>query len=201
MTSRHDDDSNLINAYISGGASLFGLLSATVTGSLDLKDIDKAILRVNKVRICHVLTQEKDDSAKFVLSYRAKTREEMLTSELLSNINTTTCQEVANTGLNLTHFVIGVSYGGSCDITFKQVVRYFSVLFLFCHIQKIHDLEEFYFKRFQLTATIKVLFFSKTFNLLDISETDEYKQLTQELEMKVSDVFQLFILPSLCVSG
>ena len=76
------------------------------------------------------MTQEKDDSAKFVLSYRAKTREEMLTNELLSNINTTTCQEVANTGLNLTHFVIGVSYGGSCDITFKQVVRY-TFLFYF----------------------------------------------------------------------
>ena len=77
------------------------------------------------------MTQEKDDSAKFVLSYRAKTREEMLTNELLSNINTNTCQEVANTGLNLTHFVIGVSYGGSCDITFKQVVRYTSLFFFY----------------------------------------------------------------------
>ena len=130
MTSKHDDENTLIHAYISGGASLFGLLSATVTGILDLKDNDKAILCEDKVKISHVLTQEKDDSAKFVLSYRAKTREEMLTSELLSNINTTTCQEIANTGLNLTHFVIGVSYGGSCDITFKQVVRY-TFLFYF----------------------------------------------------------------------
>ena len=60
--------------------------------------------------------------AKFVLSYRAKTKEEMLTTQLLTNINTTTCKEVADIGLNLTHFVVGVSYGGSCDITFKQVL-------------------------------------------------------------------------------
>ena len=65
--------------------------------------------------------QEKEDSAKFVLSYRARTREEMLTASLLSNINEAACQEVATSGLNLTHFVIGVSYGGSCDVTFKQV--------------------------------------------------------------------------------
>ena len=75
-----------------------------------------------KVKISQLLTQEKDDFAKFVLSYRAKTRDEMVTSKLLSNINTTTCKEVADIGLNLTHFVVGVSYGGSCDITFKQVL-------------------------------------------------------------------------------
>ena len=75
-----------------------------------------------KLKFSNVLTQEKDDSAKFVLSYRAKTKEEMLTTQLLTNINTTTCKEVADIGLNLTHFVVGVSYGGSCDITFKQVL-------------------------------------------------------------------------------
>ena len=132
MTSSHGEDSSALDAYISGGANLFGLLSATVTGSLDLLDKDKALAWSDQIRT-HVFTQEEEDSAKFVLSYRAKTREEMLTSELLSNINTATCQEVAESGLNLTHFVIGVSYGGSCDITFKQVLRLSYPIYLLCH--------------------------------------------------------------------
>ena len=79
---------------------------------------------------------------------------------------------------------------------------YFSVLHLKSRIQKFHDLEDFYHKRFQLTATIKVLFFSNTFSLLDISETDEYKQLTEDFELEVSeDVFQLLKFASPCVSG
>lgn len=46
-------------------------------------------------------------------------------------------------------------------------------------------------KRFKLTATIKILFVSKTFSLLDISETDEYKKLTEDLELEVN-IFSIF---------
>ena len=85
-----------------------------------------------------------------MLSYKARTRMEMLNSKLLLNINPGACQEVANAGLNITHFVIGVSYGGPCQVTFKQ---------------KLQDITDYYEKRFKLTATIKILFISKTFSL------------------------------------
>ena len=58
-------------------------------------------------------------------------------------------------------------------------------LWTFYYFQRVRDIEDFYLKRFRLTATIKILFVSKTFSLLDISETDEYKKLTEELELKV----------------
>ena len=126
VTSSEAEDGSELDAYISGGANLFGLLSATVTGSLKLLDKDKGIMNIflHKGSTFTIYLQEKEDSAKFVLSYRARTREEMLTASLLSNINEAACQEVATSGLNLTHFVIGVSYGGSCDVTFKQVSEF-----------------------------------------------------------------------------
>ena len=189
VTSSHGEDSSELDAYIAGGANLFGLLSATVTGSLKLLDKDKVLSANFITNQGNLITQEKDDSAKFVLSYRAKTKEEMLTSQLLANINKTTCQEVADIGLNLTHFVVGVSYGGSCDITFKQVSGFYSFyLSTLYPLQRVHDIDDLYLKRFKLTATIKILFVSKTFSLLDISETDEYKKLTKDLELKVINI-------------
>ena len=53
-------------------------------------------------------------------------------------------------------------------------------------------------KRFKLTATIKILFVSKTFSLLDISETDEYKKLTEDLELEVN-ISELFTPVEICV--
>ena len=50
MTSSHGEDSSALDAYISGGANLFGLLSATVTGSLDLLDKDKALAWSDQIR-------------------------------------------------------------------------------------------------------------------------------------------------------
>ena len=46
MTSSEAEDSSELDAYISGGANLFGLLSATVTGSLKLLDKDKGIMNI-----------------------------------------------------------------------------------------------------------------------------------------------------------
>ena len=51
MTSSHGEDSSELDAYISGGANLFGLLSATVTGSLKLMDKDKALAWSDKIRL------------------------------------------------------------------------------------------------------------------------------------------------------
>ena len=46
VTSSEAEDSSELDAYISGGANLFGLLSATVTGSLKLLDKDKGIMNI-----------------------------------------------------------------------------------------------------------------------------------------------------------
>ena len=43
MTSSDGEDSSELDAYIAGGANLFGLLSATVTGSPKLQDTDKEL--------------------------------------------------------------------------------------------------------------------------------------------------------------
>ena len=46
VTSSEAEDGSELDAYISGGANLFGLLSATVTGSLKLLDKDKGIMNI-----------------------------------------------------------------------------------------------------------------------------------------------------------
>ena len=107
---------------------------------------------------------------KFVLGYSGRTREEMLTNYLLSNINPGTCQKVAKSGLNITHFVMGVSYGGSCSITFKQ---------------KLRDLHDYLYLRFKLTITIGISFLSATIPLIDISSTKNDTEFTDDLELEV----------------
>ena len=98
-----------------------------------------------------------------------------MTSWLLSNINPGTCQKVAESGLNITHFVMGVSYGGSCNVTFKQ---------------KLKDLHDFFYIRFKLTATIGISVLSTTIPLLDISKTSGDLSWSEDLELEV-DIFVL----------
>ena len=57
MTSSDGEDSSELDAYIAGGANLFGLLSATVTGSLKLQDTDKELspdYAISQVYFCNL---------------------------------------------------------------------------------------------------------------------------------------------------
>ena len=111
-----------LDAFVSGGANLFGLLSATVTGSLKYhKEKNVSLIQsLNYPLLQSWFLQTLDDSASLVMSYRARTREEILSTQLLSKINPGACNDIINSGLNVTHFVIGLSYGGSCHIKFRQ---------------------------------------------------------------------------------
>ena len=56
------------------------------------------------------------------MTYTAKTREENLHSNIFKKVSKDACQSIAqNDDIRATHVVIGVSYGGSCDIAFQSV--------------------------------------------------------------------------------
>ena len=56
------------------------------------------------------------------LKYSAKTRDEMLRQSLLSNVKQDACKNIEESAYQATHIVVGMTYGGSLDLSFTQVL-------------------------------------------------------------------------------
>ena len=61
------------------------------------------------------------DSRSLQLSYSASTRNEILNSNILSHVTFDLCKRIQESKFEATHVVVGISYGGSCNMRFKKV--------------------------------------------------------------------------------
>ena len=68
-----------------------------------------------------ILFKHEKDSRYLQLSYSASTRNEMLNSNILSHVDLSSCQRIQESEFEATHVVVGISYGGSCNMRFKKV--------------------------------------------------------------------------------
>lgn len=68
-----------------------------------------------------ILFKHEKDSRYLQLSYSASTRNEMLNSNILSHVDLSSCQRIQESEFEATHVVVGISYGGSCNLRFKKV--------------------------------------------------------------------------------
>ena len=59
----------------------------------------------------------------FELTYKAKTKDEMINQKLLTNIDEKACTNLKNSHFMATHVVIGVTYGGALDLHFITVSK------------------------------------------------------------------------------
>ena len=57
------------------------------------------------------------------MTYQAKTKDEILSQQLLANVSFDNCQALKDGHFKATHVVIGVTYGGSMDLHFITVSK------------------------------------------------------------------------------
>ena len=79
--------------------------------------------RLTKITAKNQNFQGDVDSKSFNLHYKSRTREEYLKPILYSEATDGACKKINESGLDITHVLTGITYGGKLDIEFEEVKR------------------------------------------------------------------------------
>ena len=73
-----------------------------------------------------------DKSGDYSMDFKARTTDESLSSNILmKNVPYETCNKISNNGVRATHVVVGVSYGGSCNLDLITVSKMLMLYYIF----------------------------------------------------------------------
>ena len=124
-----------------------------------------------------------------------------MSPKIYSLVKKETCENIYSNGLNITHVVAGITYGGQIELNFREVS---TMYYVFLKIEyrifnlKFQNLEDTISKNFQqilVTSYAKFLGMSSTDEWLNISEDEEKIAFNFIKNLEVNLFFKTHFLP------
>ena len=143
-----------------------------------------------------ILFKHEKDSRYLQLSYSASTRNEMLNSNILSHVDLSSCQRIQESEFEATHVVVGISYGGSCNMRFKKVCPLITIFALCSNafiLQKKSAIDNRKFENLSVTAQGEVFGISTgSHSIVDLLTDESYQDFSKNLEIEVGSINVLY---------